>query len=286
MEMTGEQRIPAPREKVWEGLNDPEVLKASIPGCQELTRTEDGGGFDAKVKAKVGPVSATFSGTVTLSNIEAPKSYTISGEGKGGVAGFAKGGADVSLAEEGAETLLTYKVSAQVGGKLAQIGSRLIDSTAKKMAGQFFSKFSEIVAGEPPPEGEQKSGAEARQDQEGQGQQAAAAPKTEPAAEERQEAQAAAPGDAQTDAHGDALGDAHGDAHEDDHGDDHGHHPEIPPALTDEALNKDVGKGVSTGVWVTGLFVVVLILLAIFGLGGEDEPAAPDAGHGTESHSN
>lgn len=146
MDMQGEYRIPAPRETVWEALNDPEVLKECITGCQELNRTEDGG-FDAKVKAKVGPVSATFSGSVRFENVNAPESYTIVGEGKGGAAGFAKGGADVSLAEDGDETILTYTVNAQVGGKLAQIGARLVDSTAKKYANEFFEKFAEIAAG-------------------------------------------------------------------------------------------------------------------------------------------
>ncbi|MEQ8441684.1 MAG: carbon monoxide dehydrogenase subunit G [Alphaproteobacteria bacterium] len=145
MDMQGEYRIPAPRETVWEALNDPEVLKECITGCQELNRTDDGG-FDAKVKAKVGPVSATFSGSVRFENVNAPESYTIVGEGKGGAAGFAKGGADVSLAEDGDETILTYTVNAQVGGKLAQIGARLVDSTAKKYANEFFEKFAEIAA--------------------------------------------------------------------------------------------------------------------------------------------
>ncbi len=149
MDMQGEIRIPAPRETVWDALNDPEVLKACIKGCQSLERDEDGG-FEATVKAKVGPVSAVFKGAVKLENINAPESYTIVGEGKGGAAGFAKGGADVSLAEDGGETILTYKVDAQVGGKMAQIGARLIDSTAKKYANDFFEKFSEAVAARAP----------------------------------------------------------------------------------------------------------------------------------------
>ncbi|NMM44044.1 carbon monoxide dehydrogenase subunit G [Rhodospirillaceae bacterium KN72] len=144
MDMQGEYRIPAKRETVWEALNDPEVLKACIPGCQELTRTEDGG-FEASVKAKVGPVSATFKGAVRLENVNPPESYTIAGEGKGGAAGFAKGGADVKLTEDGDETILNYEVKAQVGGKLAQIGARLVDSTAKKYATDFFATFAEIV---------------------------------------------------------------------------------------------------------------------------------------------
>lgn len=144
MDMKGEERIPAPRDVVWEALNDPEVLKACIPGCQTLEKTSDTS-FSATVQAKVGPVKAKFAGDVTLSDIDPPNGYTISGEGKGGAAGFAKGGAKVALADDGGETILTYEVDANVGGKLAQIGSRLIDSTAKKMAGEFFSKFNEQV---------------------------------------------------------------------------------------------------------------------------------------------
>lgn len=146
MEMSGEQRIPAPRDVVWQALNDPDVLKASIPGCESLEKNEAGDAFDAQVRAKVGPVNAKFAGTVTLSDINAPESYTISGEGKGGAAGFAKGGAKVHLTDEGAETLLSYAVEAKVGGKLAQLGSRLIDGTARKMADDFFARFSQIVA--------------------------------------------------------------------------------------------------------------------------------------------
>jgi len=146
MEMNGEERIEAPRDKVWAALNDPEVLKQCIPGCQSLEKTSDTG-FAATVKVKVGPVSANFKGDVALENINAPESYTISGEGKGGIAGFAKGSADVRLKEDGSDTLLSYAVKAQVGGKLAQMGSRLIDSTSKKLAGQFFSTFNDVVTG-------------------------------------------------------------------------------------------------------------------------------------------
>lgn len=145
MEMNGEERIAAPRQLVWEALNDPDVLRECIPGCESLEKssvTE----MSAAVKIKIGPVSAKFTGEVTLENINAPESYTISGEGKGGIAGFAKGGADVKLVEDGAETVLSYDVKAQVGGKLAQLGSRLIDSTSKKLAGQFFTKFNEVVS--------------------------------------------------------------------------------------------------------------------------------------------
>ncbi len=146
MDMTGEYRIAAPREKVWEALNDPEILKKSIPGCEELEKTSDTE-LTAKVSTKVGPVSAKFTGKVTLSDINPPQSYKISGEGQGGVAGFAKGGAEVELEEDGGETILRYKATAQVGGKLAQIGSRLIDSTAKKMANDFFGKCAAQVGG-------------------------------------------------------------------------------------------------------------------------------------------
>jgi len=146
MEMNGEERIAASRETVWAALNDPEILKQCIPGCQSLEMTGDNE-MSASVKLRIGPVSATFKGSVVLENINPPEGYTITGEGKGGIAGFAKGGADVSLREDGAETILVYDVKAQVGGKLAQLGSRLIDSTSKKLAGQFFTKFGEVVGG-------------------------------------------------------------------------------------------------------------------------------------------
>jgi carbon monoxide dehydrogenase subunit G len=149
MDMTGQYRIPAPREQVWAALNDPATLKASLPGCQTLEKVSDRE-FAAIVVAKVGPVQAKFNGNVTLSNLNPPESYTISGEGKGGAAGFAKGGADVKLVEEGEVTLLTYTAKADVGGKLAQLGSRLIDGTARKMADQFFDNFSKQVAGPAP----------------------------------------------------------------------------------------------------------------------------------------
>jgi len=148
MEMNGEERIAAPRERVWRALNDPDVLRQCIPGCQSLEKKSDTE-FTAVVKVKIGPVSASFNGDVKLENIKAPASYTISGEGKGGIAGFAKGGADVALEEEGSDTLLSYAVKAQVGGKLAQMGSRLIDSTSKKLAGQFFSNFNSVVTAAP-----------------------------------------------------------------------------------------------------------------------------------------
>lgn len=149
MDMTGEFRIPAPREAVWRALNDPEVLKVCIPGCESVEKTSDTE-FVAKVTAAVGPVKAKFGGKVTLSDIDPPNGYTISGEGQGGAAGFAKGGAKVKLTEDAGQTVLSYQVSAQVGGKLAQVGSRLIDGVSKKMAEEFFTRFAAQVAGANP----------------------------------------------------------------------------------------------------------------------------------------
>lgn len=146
MDMSGEERIAAPREAVWAALNDPDVLRACIPGCQSLTMKSPSE-LEATVKIKIGPVSASFSGEVTLSNLNPPESYTISGEGKGGIAGFAKGGADVRLTEDGDGTILAYDVKAQIGGKLAQLGSRLIDSTSKKLATQFFADLGTKLNG-------------------------------------------------------------------------------------------------------------------------------------------
>ena len=211
MEMTGEYKIPAPRQKVWEALNDPEILKACIPGCQELNKESDTE-LSATVKSKVGPVSATFKGKVTLSDIDAPNGYKISGEGTGGVAGFAKGGAEVSLVDDGDGTLLNYTATGQVGGKLAQIGSRLIDSTAKKMANEFFGKFADVVAADnAAPEASAEAGAEAP---------AAPAPEAAPAAT-----------------------------------------PAAPEATA--AATAQSGGGISPVVWVGGLIVAVVVVLAL-----------------------
>ena len=148
--MTGEATLPAARPQVWALLNDPDVLKACIPGCESLEKTGDKG-FAAVAKVKIGPVSATFKGKVELSDIVPEVGYRISGEGEGGVAGFAKGGAKVSLADaDGGGTLLRYDVEAHVGGKIAQLGSRLIDGVAKSMADKFFANFAEAArAGAP-----------------------------------------------------------------------------------------------------------------------------------------
>ncbi len=144
MKMQGERLIQAPQQDVWKALNDPVVLKQCIPGCEEMQKVSDTD-FTAKVRAKVGPVSLTMTGDVHLSDLNPPVSYRITGQGKGGAAGFARGGAAIRLEDKGGATLIAYDVDAQVGGKLAQIGNRLIDSTARKMADDFFSRFVAIV---------------------------------------------------------------------------------------------------------------------------------------------
>ena len=140
MDMKGEFRIPLPQDVVWRALNDTEILKASIPGCDELIRESDTV-LKGRISAAVGPVRAKFSGTATLSDVEAPNTYTLTGSGSGGAAGMVKGGATVRLVTEGPETVLHYEANAQVAGKLAQIGSRLVDMAAKKMADDFFGNF-------------------------------------------------------------------------------------------------------------------------------------------------
>ena len=146
MQMSDSQRIAASKEKVWAALNDPAVLKQCIPGCQSLEMSSPTE-MTATVVIRIGPVKATFGGKVTLSDLDPPNSYRITGEGTGGVAGFAKGGATVKLTSESPDvTVLQYDVDAQIGGKLAQLGGRLIDSTAKKLAGEFFSAFGNAVA--------------------------------------------------------------------------------------------------------------------------------------------
>jgi uncharacterized protein len=148
MDMQGSERIEAPIDAVWNALNDPDVLRQAIPGCESLEKISDNS-MVAKVVLKIGPIKAKFEGAVELQNLNPPRSYTISGEGKGGLAGFAKGGADVSLESDGpSATVLTYVVKAEVGGKIAQLGSRLIESTSKKLAAEFFSNFSAAVAAE------------------------------------------------------------------------------------------------------------------------------------------
>ncbi|MFG1302995.1 carbon monoxide dehydrogenase subunit G [Xanthobacter autotrophicus] len=157
MDITGEYRIPARQEAVWAALNDPDVLRRALPGCQTLEQT-GAQEFTATVTAKVGPVSATFKGKVELSDLDPPHGYTLSGRGQGGPAGFARGSARVRLVAEGEETVLTYVAEVDVGGKLAAVGGRLIGGVAKTMADQFFGAFSRIVAGTGEPAG---AGAEA-----------------------------------------------------------------------------------------------------------------------------
>ncbi|SRR6266404_743289 len=208
MDMSGEVRIAAPREAVWRALNDPEILRQCIPGCEEIEKLSDTE-MTAKVTAKVGPVKARFGGKVTLSDLDPPNGYRISGEGQGGAAGFAKGGAVVRLTpdETGAGTVLHYEVNAAVGGKLAQIGSRLIDGTARKMADDFFAAFAALVT-------------------------ASAAPGAAPAPAEAEPTPGPAAGPPPAAA------------------------PPSPPPRA----------GLAPWLWVVGLIVIVLILLAIFGL--------------------
>lgn len=148
MDMTGERLIPAPRQRVWDALNDTEILKACIPGCETLEKTGDNE-LRATASVKIGPIGARFNGKVQITDLNPPTSYRISGEGQGGVAGFAKGGANVHLDDEGDGTRLKYVVNAQVGGKIAQLGARLIDATSKQMADIFFDRFSSMVAPAP-----------------------------------------------------------------------------------------------------------------------------------------
>jgi carbon monoxide dehydrogenase subunit G len=146
MTMTGEVQLPAAKETVWAKLNDADVLKACIPGCEELEKLSDTE-FKAVAVSKIGPVKARFKGNVHLTDLDPPNGYRISGEGDGGVAGFAKGGATVALADKDGGTLLTYNVEAQIGGKLAQLGQRLVNGAAKKVADDFFANFAKAVSG-------------------------------------------------------------------------------------------------------------------------------------------
>ena len=147
--LAGEHRIAAPREEVWRALNDPAVLRAAIPGCQEIER-ESESVFRARVKAKIGPVAAAFRAMVTLHDLDPPAAYTIRGQGEGGVAGFARGGARVTLAEDGGATLLSYRAEGQVGGRLAQLGQRLVEGSARKIASDFFTRLEAALTGGAP----------------------------------------------------------------------------------------------------------------------------------------
>ncbi len=145
MELQDEIRIDAPRDVVYAALNDPEILKQCIPGCDELTKHSDTD-LEAKVTLKIGPVKAKFGGKVKLDPSKAPERFSLHGEGSGGIAGHARGGADVELIEDGDGTILRYEAKADVGGKIAQLGSRLIVSTSKKLAGKFFENFAEVLS--------------------------------------------------------------------------------------------------------------------------------------------
>ena len=150
MQLTGEQRVAAPRQRVWEALNDPEVLRASIPGCQTLEKEGDDS-YVATVEVKIGPIGARFKGAVKLADLDPPNGYTLSGQGNAGVAGTARGDARVRLADDGGGTLVSYTVDAEVGGRLAQLGGPIIEATAKQLAGKFFAKFDEVVTGRAKP---------------------------------------------------------------------------------------------------------------------------------------
>ena len=231
MKMNGEFRVPTDRETVWRALNDPAVLKECLPGCQEIEKTSDTE-MSATLAIKVGPVKATFKGGVTFSDLDPPNGYTLSGQGQGGTAGFASGEAKVSLVEEDGATVVQYDVDAKVGGKLAQIGSRLIDSTAKKLAKQFFDSLAEKLGGgeeaepaaESPPETEAAAPPEPTPP-----------PDPAPASPEP----AAPPPDAPSE-----------DAPSADAG------PPLPPATQ--------RKGLPTAAWAAAVVVVAVVLILVF----------------------
>lgn len=239
MDLSGEYRIPAPKQKVWEALNDPEVLYQCIPGCESLEKVSDEE-LAAKMTAKVGPVKAKFSGTVTLSDIDAPNSYTLSGEGKGGAAGFGKGTAKVHLTEDNGETVLTYNADAQVGGKLAQLGARLIQGTARKYADDFFSSFSRIVAGKELPAEATTEAVPAPEPEQAPSPAPEPVPMPEPELEP-----AAAP----------ASQPAPEAASE----------PAPEPTPTPASTEEEGTKGLPMAAWIIGVIAVVLALLLLFG---------------------
>ena len=233
MKMNGEFRVPTDRETVWRALNDPEVLKECLPGCQEIEKTSDTE-MSATLAIKVGPVKATFKGGVTFSDIDPPNGYTLSGQGQGGTAGFASGEAKVRLVEENGATVLQYECDAKVGGKLAQIGSRLIDSTAKKLAKQFFDSLAEKLGG-----GEEAEAAAEPAQETAAAAPAEPAPSPEPAPASPEPEPAAAPADAP--AEGATAPDAG---------------PALPPAAP--------RKGLPTAAWATAVVVVAVVLILVF----------------------
>ncbi len=227
MKMNGEFRVPTDRETVWRALNDPEVLKECLPGCQEIEKTSDTE-MSATLVIKVGPVKATFKGGVTLSDIDPPNGYTLSGQGQGGTAGFASGEAKVRLVEEDGATLLQYECDAKVGGKLAQIGSRLIDSTAKKLAKQFFDSLAEKLGGGEEPETEIAAEAAAP---------AQPAPAPDPTPPEPEPAASSVDAPAEDTPAADAG-------------------PPLPPATQ--------RKGLPTAAWAAAVVVVAVVLILVF----------------------
>ena len=230
MKMNGEFRVPTDRETVWRALNDPEVLKECLPGCQEIEKTSDTE-MSATLAIKVGPVKATFKGGVTLSDIDPPNGYTLSGQGQGGTAGFASGEVKVRLVEENGGTVLQYECDAKVGGKLAQIGSRLIDSTAKKLAKQFFDSLAEKLGGGEEPEAAAEAAQEAAPTE--------SAPRPDPAPASPEPEPAASPADARAESASAA---------------DAG--PALPPAAP--------RKGLPTAAWAAAVVVVAVVLILVF----------------------
>ena len=229
MKMSGEFRVPTDRETVWRALNDPEVLKQCLPGCQEIEKTSETE-MSATLVIKVGPVKATFAGGVTLSDLDPPNGYTLTGQGQGGAAGFASGEARVKLVEDGAETVVQYECDAKVGGKLAQIGSRLIDSTAKKLAKQFFDSLAGKLGG-----GEEAAAETARESAPGPESPEPPAPDDPP----ESATPPANPGDAP--AEGASAAEAA---------------PELPPAAQ--------RPGLPTLAWVGAVAAVVVVLILVF----------------------